>query len=452
VALVHKLQALAAESSDDLAARYTMLDEAHKLAVQAGDLSLALTAIDQLARRFAIDKERLQVVAVAKCEDAAKTTADRRRVAERALELLDELIVAGRFDAASDVVQAAISASTRAKDADLGKSAREFRDEITQAKRKWHEVQEAQKKLAEDSRNEELQLQVGRFLCFHQRNFSEGLPHLVLGGSPGLAAAARLDLANPTQPEEQVAVGRAWSELLKPNQNQNQKPVETAERPAVALRALHWLRQAEPQLKGLAKADVEQQLKELESSLPSRVRTASKPAKPAEPVGFQPPREFIGALGRIQVNGVDAGVLWKYEAGLRLTNLSVTDVLQQAGVPRGRLRMEFAAFFHVHESMTVNISQAGGSPTGTATLLVDNKPVGEVGGPRATTDVYKVELMAGEHTLRWILSGDDLGACSLGLTNSETAQPLPLYHTPVLLNLVRENPTRARLNVNMARN
>jgi hypothetical protein len=84
--------------------------------------------------------------------------------------------------------------------------------------------------------------------------------------------------------------------------------------------------------------------------------------------------------------------------------------------------------------------------------MVDNKPLGQVGGMRATSDIYKLDLNAGEHTVRWVLEGEDFGTCSLAFTNAATAQPLPLYHNQPLLNLVRETPTRARINVNMSRN
>lgn len=444
MALVEKLLKLAAESQDDAAARYVMMDEAQKLAVQAGELARSLTVIDELAKLFVIDAPKLKVAALTKCGDMAKTTADRRRVAEIGVGLLDELIVAGRFDAAGDIAQAAVAAATRAKDADLVKAAREYRDEIAQAKRRWAEAREAESKLAENKDDGELNLRWGRFLCFYQRNWSQGLPHLGLSSLTTLAAVAKQDLANPTVPEEQIALGEAWVNVMK--------TVEAAERPAVALRALYWLNQAEPQLKGLAKANVEKKVKELETSLPSRYRLAAgKPSLPGATTGMQPPKEFWGALGRIQVNGTDAGVMWKYEAGLRLTSQSVGDIVTQVGLPRGKLRMEFAGFFYAHESMTVNVNHLGGSPTGTATLFVDNKPLGEVGGPRATSDVYKLEVSAGEHAIRWVITGDDLGTNRLNFTNAATAQAIPLYHNPALMNLVRENPTRARLNVNMTR-
>lgn len=444
LALADRLMALAAESHEDLPGRFAMFEEAFKMAAQAGDLTKALSIIDDFSRRFEIDAAHLKAMAVAKAAEAMKTNADRRQMAETALGLLDELLMAGKLDEAADVAQTAVAAAARAKEVELGKAVRDYRDEIAQAKKHLNEAREAAAKLKDSPADAELNLRWGRFVCFYQRNWPLGLPFLAKGSDERLAAAAKLDLTNATKPEEQATIGQRWAEAVK--------GVEPAERTGVALRALHWLHQAESQLKGLAKADVEKQVKDLESGLPARFRLAANKAnKPLGP-NFQPPPEFVGLPGRVQVNGSDVGIMWKYESGLRLANTNVLGVLAQSNIPRGKLRMEFVGLVYVTESMTVNVSHNGGSPTATATLFIDNKPVGEVGGTRAASDVYKVDLNAGEHSIRWVLFGDDLGTCSLVCTNSATAQALALYHNQSLLNLVRNTPTRARLNVNMNRN
>lgn len=446
LALADKLMALAAESSDDVASRYVMMDEAQKLASQSGDLSKTLSLIDDFARYFDVDFPKLKSAAVEKAADLAKSSVDRRQVAENAVAVADQLVMAGRFDLATDMVQAAITQAGRAKEVELSKSARELRDEINHAKKALNDAQQAQTQLASDADNGDLNLRWGRFVCFHQRNWEKGLPYLAKGSNQILASAAKLDLAQPPEPEKQAAVGQAWVDALK--------AVEANEKNAVLLRAHEWSRKAEPQLKGLAKAEVEKRIKELETDLPHRHRAAiAKNAKPSTSApNFQPPREFQGLLGRVQTGGADAGVLWKYDSGLRISNQSISDILVQAKVARGKLRIEFVGLVFVPESGTVNITHTGGSATGTLTLFVDNKQLGEIGASRATSDVYKVDLNAGEHTIRWILAGDDLGTSSLALTNASSGQPLVAYHNPQLLELVRESPSRARLNVNMLRN
>lgn len=443
LALAEKLLALAAESADDHAGRYAMYEEAQRLAAQAGDLKKALAIVDDWSRRFDIRAFQLKAAAVSKCADVLKTVGDRRQLAELALGLSDECRLSGNFETAEDLAQLATTTATRLKDAELGKSARECRDLIVYSKKRLPAAKEAERQLAAQPDDLAASLEWGRFLCFCQGNWDQGLPFLTRGGNTPLAVAAKQDLAAPGKPDEQTALAKAWLAAVK--------GVEAGEREAVQLRALHWLREAESQAKGLTKADVEQRIKELEQSISPRHRPAAKVARAAGAT-FQPPAEFVGMPGRVLVNQADVGILWKYEHGLRLTQANVASVLAQANVPRGKLKLEFVGVLQLPESASVTFNHVGGSAQGTATLLIDNKAVGEVGGNKGTSANHRLELNAGEHTVRWILSGDDLGTNVLQCAHAATGQPIVFYHTPAILNLVRTTPSPARLNVNMARN
>jgi hypothetical protein len=440
VELADKLLELAADTNERPAARYAMIDEAQKLAAQGGDLRKALSIIDDLSRQFDVNLPVLKASAVELSSEAARSIADRRRIAESATQVAEEMVEAGRFDLAGEVIQVAVVQAGRAKDAELGKLAREIRDDVALSKRFWNGAQEARDQLASDPDRADLHLRYGRFLCFRQRNWELGLPHLAKGSHPELAAIARLELEEPASAERQMALGTAWAEAAT--------SVDAHERAPVLLRGRDWLRKAESQLAGLTRAEVEKRIKEIDADLPVRFRTRS--AKPIVSVR-QPPREFLGLLGRIQSEGVDASVLWKYETGLRITDQTVSEILVQAGVPRGRLRLEFVGLLHVPQSMTVNITHSGGSSSGTFSLWIDQKLIGETGGTRATSDVYKLDLNAGEHSVRWVITGGNLGSGVLLAASAASGERLPVYHTPELLAAVRETPFRPRLNVNLIR-
>jgi len=63
--------------------------------------------------------------------------------------------------------------------------------------------------------------------------------------------------------------------------------------------------------------------------------------------------------------------------------------------------------------------------------------------------VYKLDLAKGEHTVEWQLAGRDLAVNSLRFIDATAAAPLVVYHDPLLLNAVRDTPSRARLTVNL---
>ena len=134
----------------------------------------------------------------------------------------------------------------------------------------------------------------------------------------------------------------------------------------------------------------------------------------AQSPGWQPPEEFRGLLGRIQVEGRDVGVLWKYQAGLRLANSALADVLRQVGAPPGRMRMELVGLLQVAAPTTAEIVHVGGTRDGgQSALAIDGQLLGEVGGSHPTNKVYRLDLEPGEHRVQWVLLGGDLGTCEL---------------------------------------
>ena len=85
----------------------------------------------------------------------------------------------------------------------------------------------------------------------------------------------------------------------------------------------------------------------------------------------------------------------------------------------------------------------------TATLYVDGKVIGVLGRENLTSNVYKLDLAKGEHTIAWQLIGRDLAINSLRFIDAAEGTPLVIYHDPMLLGAVRETPSRARLTVNL---
>jgi hypothetical protein len=58
-------------------------------------------------------------------------------------------------------------------------------------------------------------LAVGQYLCFTKNDWNAGLPHLAKASKSGMSSAAALDLAGPSNPEQQIAAGDAWWSLAE---------------------------------------------------------------------------------------------------------------------------------------------------------------------------------------------------------------------------------------------
>lgn len=84
--------ATAAESEQDAAKRFVLLQKALELAVAAGDVPAALEALDRLSQNYAVDAEESRISALEQLERNARSLETHRDVAQAALGLLQEAL------------------------------------------------------------------------------------------------------------------------------------------------------------------------------------------------------------------------------------------------------------------------------------------------------------------------------------------------------------------------
>lgn len=450
--IADKLLRMVSDSKGDSASLYVIYREARQHAVLADDYDNALKICDEMADAFEVDVWEQKAEAVHQASEAAKGATQRKAIAQLTQTLAEQLATAGRYDLASDVILVGVTAAARSREAELGKALRQQRDQIWQVKRRATEAQVWLERLKSDPDNGELNQRYGSFLCFDRGDWDAGIPHLAMSTSVTIRRAAEKDEAASKSAADQAAAFEAWCDAVD--------AVERDHRDSARKRALHWANLAANRATGLAKSQLESRIADLERKLsdgakdPLALSPGKREAGAAATPAWSPPEGFQGLLGRVQVEGNDIGVLWKYSPGLQLTNAALTQLLQQASVPRGRLRIEFVGFVTVTSATEIQVQHSAGVPDGKAqaALTVDGRLLGEVGGSRANSENYKLELSAGEHRVQWIIAGVDLGVCSLQFRDSANGNVLPLYHTPTLLTAVRDTPFRARINVNMIQN
>src|SRR5205823_3905988 len=98
-------------------------------------------------------------------------------------------------------------------------------------------------------------LAAGKFYCFFKGDWSKGLPLLAKGADAKLAALARLDQANPTEPDKLKQLGDAWWDWAE----SQSAVVKTAGR----VHAGDGYRNAQPNLTGLTKVAVDKRLEQI---------------------------------------------------------------------------------------------------------------------------------------------------------------------------------------------
>jgi formylglycine-generating enzyme required for sulfatase activity len=206
-------------------------------AAASGAVDGASNVLDAAGDALAEQKKQAQTachaarVAVARARTPADKTAREKKAAEAQGEL--EAIEAAQSEVADG-----------AKD-------------LQQARREHEAAQTAQERLKTKPDDPDACLAVGRWHCFYQGNWDEGLKLLAKGSDDALKSLAAEELASkPSKADQRVARGDGWWDLAE-------KAVGKA-KAAMRQRAGQWYQEAMPDLApGLGKSRVEKRLAQI---------------------------------------------------------------------------------------------------------------------------------------------------------------------------------------------
>ncbi|HVA47376.1 MAG TPA: SUMF1/EgtB/PvdO family nonheme iron enzyme [Pirellulales bacterium] len=256
-AAARALLAAVAETSDP-SERAALISTAADLSARAGDLRLTFDAHETLARYFVFDAPAAKIKTL---EEAARTVrANDARIAlvNGAMDLIDELSRAARYDLGERAAKAAQTVAARVKDPALRKQVANKRADL-EKQRKLHDARErvlaqARRELADDPDDASANETLGKYLCFEMNDWPAGLKHLAKSSQGKLRDAALADLESEAEAERQLAVGDNWWDLAE--------VAEGNQRPACRRRAAFWYVLALPKLTGLMKTRAEKRVED----------------------------------------------------------------------------------------------------------------------------------------------------------------------------------------------
>jgi hypothetical protein len=254
VALVRLLLDQGVQTHDDLPARYVLFREARDLASASGDLRSALRAVDEMSKSFEIDAPASRGSVLAATATAARTPEDFQAIVDQLLGLAEDALAAERFDAAEKWSSEAVSAAKKAKSLPLASRADAKAKEISERKATFETLKKARQTLASTPNDPDANLAAGRAECFQRGNWTAGLPLLAKGSDAALRELATKDLAQPTDADDQVALGDRWWELA------DQQPAPA--KGVIRMRASSWYSQALARVTGLTKARIDARRRE----------------------------------------------------------------------------------------------------------------------------------------------------------------------------------------------
>jgi hypothetical protein len=258
-ALAGRLLEEARQCKDDPARRFALYREARDLAARGGALALALRVAGEMARAYPLHLREVQVAALLKARPSLDTPAGARAFVEAAMPLLKEAWAEDEYAVAEPLVALTRQALPGARDPALLAASDPFLVNMETLATQYKAVRPGVRALKDNPEDAQANQAVGAFLCFWKHDWDRGLPLLGKAGEPALAEAARKDLAQPSDPAEQAALGEAWIELAKAHPDL---------RGGMHRRAYHWSARALPDLGGKEKEKVEKRVVELARFFP----------------------------------------------------------------------------------------------------------------------------------------------------------------------------------------
>jgi len=271
------------------AEQYAQLMLARQLAVESGQVQLALATARRLAERFALDGLAETVGVSRQLAQAPLAPEARSVLVVEALKVLDEALAAERFDLAEQLLQLARDQVGRLADKALAERANLAAQRVTEVQKQYQEALEARERLKTDPADAQAHQVVGRYECLVKGDWSSGLPHLAQGTDPLLKQLAARELASPATPAEQLALADGWWEAGEQASGNDQR--------ALKLHAAQWYRRLLPNDPGVDQAALQRRLREAEM-------LAEGPAQPVLPaVSDLQCRRGVARLALLQYYG-----------------------------------------------------------------------------------------------------------------------------------------------------
>jgi WD40 repeat protein len=210
--LAAKLLSQGLATDGDLVLRFVSFTEARDLSASAGNLAIALSAIDSLDREFLVDAQAMRVAAFLQTVPVTSPEGCPGAI-ELGFPILDRSLGSEDFAGANRLLAALETLGNTSKQLPLVARVRARRLEMSDLQRDATSYRQAKEILRKTPADEAANSIVGRHLALVKGNFDEALPYLAKGSDPSLKALAVREAAKPAAPLELTGIADAWWDL-----------------------------------------------------------------------------------------------------------------------------------------------------------------------------------------------------------------------------------------------
>jgi hypothetical protein len=232
-----------------------LLREAQDVAIQAGDVKVAIDAVELSAEVFDIDALAARGSVLAALGKSATAPEEYAALVQSLLKLADDQMIADQYDAADKSATAAIQYARKSKELALSIRAANRAKEVAEAKLLFSGMKDELQTLAKTPEDPRANLEMGQFLCYVKGDWDLGVRFLVKGSDVSLKALAEKDVAASGSPADQVSLADGWWDFAEREKSPLRKGHILAHSRALYEAAL-------PQATGLLSMKIEKRLKE----------------------------------------------------------------------------------------------------------------------------------------------------------------------------------------------
>ncbi len=231
------------QSTDSPSNRYLLYQHTRKLAAEAGNLALAMTAVEELGRQFELDTFSLKIKTLATAGKSVSSKEANKELATLSLNLISRAIKADDYQNALKLGEVAEQAARKAKVVKLVVSVRNRLIEVKQLKKAFFKIQTFIERAARNPGDAEANMEIGIYFGLQKQNWPKALPYLAKGSDVELKKLALVDLIKPKDGTDQVKLADGWWALAK--------KYADAKKLNLQARAAYWYNKALPELTGL---------------------------------------------------------------------------------------------------------------------------------------------------------------------------------------------------------
>ncbi len=369
--------------------RYALLLEVRRLAVEGRDAALAMKAVEILGEQFEVNLLAQKVKLFESLAAEGLTPAQRGDVLSATCDLGYQALDADKLETLPVIVAVAKMLTMKAVTPEAKAEAKEFFEAYAHIQKKLETIKKAEQTVKTAPNEPGANLILGLYHHFTRGDTQKGLPLLAKGSNKELATAAKAREQNLAKgAASSLDEADAWFDAVA--------TVSAEYKVDVQRQALQGYTFLATSGMGLEKIKAEKRRDELTMAV-----AAAPERKGAKRIRASDFPEFsTGMVGRVLVNGKDAGVLVTFQPDRQMNYAPLNDILAKSKATGLRVIME--GFVSCPAAAEVSVYQSGEAGGPGQIISIRGNQVNAVGGNTGrSSNSISVQLAAGEHLVQW---------------------------------------------------